>query len=239
MASKKKRVFLTGASGFIGSHLVPSLVSDGWEVTTFIHHQSLPHALKGKNVKTIRGELGDLNLLRRCISKVDAICHAAAFLPPDYEDPRYAETCLQINGIATLRIAELAAELHKDRLIFFSSAQIYNASKKPMKEHEPCFPSQKATYYLGSKLMGELYVEHLRLLRQLPAVTLRIGACFGYGMPERSVVSKFMKRAYQNLPLEIFGGGKATADYVYVEDVAQLTLAALRTGAPGIYNAGS
>ena len=123
MPSKEKRILLTGASGFIGSHLLPALLSDGWKVLVLVHQKPLSGSRNEKRLKMIHGELTDLNLLGKYISNVDALCHAAAFIPPDYEDSQYAEPCLQINALATLRMVELAAKLHKPRMIFFSSAQ--------------------------------------------------------------------------------------------------------------------
>jgi UDP-glucose 4-epimerase len=101
------------------------------------------------------------------------------------------------------------------------------------------YPADRATYYLSSKLVGELFVEHLRRSRHMQSLCLRISSLFGLGMSPKSVVARFMESAYRGLPLEVFDAGISTYDFVYVKDIANLIVEALKIGEPGIYNVGS
>jgi len=232
------RVLVTGATGFIGRHLVGELCREGWEVVALTRRECRLPWPAGPRLRLVQGDLTDPATIERAVAQVDAVCHLAAFIPPDLEDPTAARPCLEVNALAALRIAELAAQ-RSARVVFFSSGQVYCPSDQPRAEEAPTYPVHRATYYLASKLLGELYIEHVRLLSGLPAVTLRVGSCYGLGMPERSVVARFMTVALAGLPLELWDGGVARYDFVYVDDVVHLARAALRGGAPGVYNAGS
>lgn len=231
------RIVVTGAAGFIGQHLIVGLLAEGHEVVAVLHERDLPTHLKVDALKIVWGDSENLSPIRKAISQADAVCHLAALILRGYPDFRGAERSLWVNGLFTLRIAEFALE-KSIRMIFPSAGQIYCYSKTPVSEDASIYPVERSMYYLASKLLGELYVEHLRRTRSLSAITLRIGCCYGPGMRE-SVVSCFMNSAAAGLPLTIFDGGKPTHDFVYVSDVVDVIIAALETGDPGIYNIGS
>jgi UDP-glucose 4-epimerase len=232
-----RHVLVTGASGFIGRHLLTKLLLDGWEVTALSRRPSLPYRPSDSALRVVQGDLSDQATVDRLVAEADSVCHLAAFIPPDLEDAAAARQCLETNALGTLRIAEAAAR-SSTRVIFYA-AQLYRPSDLPASEATPTFPARRATYYLASKLVGELFLEHFRLVGGLPAVMLRVGWCYGFGMPKKSVVARFMTSALAGLPLELWDGGVARYDFVYVADVVDLTLAALQGGAPGVYNAGS
>lgn len=239
MINDKRRVLVTGATGFIGSYLIPALLDRGWEIFALVHKRDLPTHLKIGDVHVIHGGIDDAKLLQETISQVNAVCHLAAYIPPDYEDPAYARDCLLINSLGTLNIVEALLKYPKVRFTTTTTAGAYRYSDAPVLEDAPLYPSERATYYLASKIVGELYTEHLRLLHHLSAIILRISACYGYGMPNKSVVSRFMNCARQNQYLEVWDGGIPTYDFIYVSDVINIIALALERGEPGIYNVGS
>jgi UDP-glucose 4-epimerase len=235
-AGRGRRILVTGASGFIGRHLTAALLRDGWEVTAVTRRPGLSPAPVGMHV--VQGDLTDPQTVDRVIAGADSVCHLAALIPSDLEDATAARACLEMNALVALRIAEAAAR-SAARMVFFSSGQVYRPSDQPLSEDAPTYPASRATYYLASKLAGELFVEHCRLRRGLAAVTLRVGSCYGFGMPEKSLVATFMRSARAGLPLEVWGGGTARYDFVSVGDVVRLTLAALQGKETGVFNAGS
>jgi len=232
------KVVVTGASGFLGQHLTAALLSKGHEVIAVLHKNTLPEYFKTDALRVVWGDLDNLVPIHDAIMQADAICHLAALIIRGYTDSWGAERSLRVNGLFTLRIAEFALEKPKTRMIFPSAGQIYRYSEIPVSEDAPIYPVERSMYYLVSKLLGELYIEHLRRIRSLPAIILRIGCCYGPGMHE-SVVSCFMNSAVAGLPLTVFDGGRPTQDFVYVSDVVNAIIAALETGDPGIYNIGS
>lgn len=233
-------VLVTGATGFIGQRIVQSFLDRGWQVIAAVHNTPLSAAMTDAGVKAVQCSTGDLQPLADALDEAQAVCHSAAFLPPDYADSQYAERCLEVNAIFTLRLAELAAARPGLRFVHLSSAQAYAAAQpQPCAENTPLYPAGRAAYYLTSKLAGELFVEHQRQAHGLAAIGLRVGSCYGPGMTERSVVSIFLERARTGQPIEVHDGGRATCDYVYVDDVARIAVRAAESGDPGLYNLGS
>jgi nucleoside-diphosphate-sugar epimerase len=125
------------------------------------------------------------------------------------------------------------------KFINFSSAQAYRSSNEPSDEEAPLYPADRATYYLVSKLAGEIYIEHLRRSGSLQAVTLRLGSCYGHGMASRSVVSIFMNKARSGETLQVYESNASLYDYVYIDDVTNVAVQAAVSGEPGVYNVGS
>jgi len=232
-------VLVTGAAGFLGRSLVAELASNGDEVVALVHENGLPENLKTRISHVVYGDIRDSDILRTAIAQVDAICHLAAYLPPDYEDPSFAQACLQVNSLATLRLAQAALEKPGCRFVHLSSSNAYAYADGAVTEEGLLYPADRATYYLASKMVGELYVEHLRRVAGLQSVCFRISSAYGCGMSEKSVVARFMASARQGVPLQVWDGGIPTYDFVYVVNVVQLIAAAVRGGEPGVYNAGS
>jgi UDP-glucose 4-epimerase len=233
------RVLVTGAAGFLGRHVLAELSATGHEVTALTHKTSLPKILATQGVRVIAGDIRDAGTWRDAVSQVDGVCHFAAYIPPNYEDHTYAEACLQANGLATLEMARTALKSPSCRFIYASAGNAYSSGDGPADEEESLYPADRATYYLASKTLGELYVEHLRRARGLEAICFRISTPYGFGMSDNSAVAHFMRRANEGLPLQVFDGGLPTYDFVYAGDVARLVAAALTGGLPGVYNVGS
>ncbi len=238
-SKSSKGVLITGATGFIGVYLTRAFLKEGWRVFTALHTRPLPDSFLKAGATPILLNINNTDNTKSVMSKLDAICHLAAYVPPNYDDSRYAEECLNVNALLTLRLAEQAECFPKLRFIYFSAAQSYNMSNKQLDENSQLYPADKATYYLTSKLAGEIFVEHLHRSKGLQAVILRIGACYGYGMRPQSVVSVFMEKARKGEPLEVRDNGEVLFDFTYINDVTTTAVQAVKTGDPGIYNVGS
>ena len=239
-AMPNHRVLVTGALGFVGSYLLEALVKEGWQITALDLKENLPNHLKNIDaIKVIRGNINELKNLDEIVDQVDAVCHLAAFIPPDYEDPSYAEACIKSNGLATLRLALLVSKHPAQRFIYLSAGNAYFHSDTLVSENDLIYPSERATYYITSKIVGELFIEHLRHSRNLQALSLRISTPYGFGMSQKSVITRFMENASKGQSLEVFDNGISTYDYIYVKDVANIIVEALKNGEPGVYNVGS
>ncbi len=239
-AATSCRVLVTGATGFIGRRIVRAFLDRGWQVTAAVHKTPIPAWMVGAGVDSLKFTTDDLRPVADAISGAQAVCHAAAFLPPDYTDSDYVERCLEINAVFALRLAELAAKQPGIRFVHLSSAQAYDAqSEEPCEEHDRLYSADRATYYLTSKLAGEIFVEHQRRSRGLAAIGLRVGSCYGPGMSHKSVVSMFLDKARRGQTIEVHDGGQATCDHVFVDDVAKIAVLAAESGDPGMYNMGS
>lgn len=233
------RVLVTGASGFLGRYLVTELLSNDCEVVALTHKSGLSENLRVQVSQVVDGDVTNPATWRDAVSQVDAVCHFAAYIPPNHEDPSYAETCLQVNSLATLALAQASLKRPKCRFIYSSAGNAYAFTDKFATEASLLYPADRATYYLGSKMVGELYVEHLRRTEGLESICFRISTPFGFGMGEKTAIARFMKCAHDGMPLQVIDGGIPTYDFVHVINVVELVTAALRDGEPGVYNVGS
>jgi UDP-glucose 4-epimerase len=234
-----KKILVTGAAGFLGRYLVEGLLGEGYEVYALIHRKPMPDHLKGLRLHVVSGDFDDQKLLSHVLPEVDTVCHAAAFIPPGYNDPAYAEECLTTNGLKTLGLAQAVSKKPGCRFVYFSAGTFYRYSEIPVNEESPVYPPQKAFYYSMGKLVGEFYVEQFRMAHKLHALILRIGSCYGWGMPEKSVIAQFMRSAAQGSPLKLTEGGLSTYDFIQVLDVVRAVKDGLHTDSQGIYNVGS
>jgi UDP-glucose 4-epimerase len=232
-------VLVTGASGFIGRRIVRWFLDSDWQVAATVHDAPLPDWMLAEGVQSIRCAAGDLAPLAERIRGAQAICHAAAFRPRNLSDSACVERCLQVNAVFSLRLAELAVNEPGIRFVHLSLATYDPLAQQPCAENEPIYPADRATFYLTSKLAGEIFIEHQRRTRGLAAIGLRVASCYGPGMSEKTAVATFLRRAQAGQPIDVHDGGTAACDLVYVDDVARLTVLAAQSGEPGLYNIGS
>jgi nucleoside-diphosphate-sugar epimerase len=239
MSSLRRQVLVTGSNGFIGKNLVNALLSDGWAVLAAVHKMASSLQTQSDLLKIVQADINDQNLMNSLVAQVDAVCHLAAYIPDNHEDPSLAEACIQTNALATLHLATSAAKHRISKFIFASGGNSYVYSKSPVAEDDRLYPVERATYYLASKLLGEMYIEHLRLMSSFNSICLRISTPYGWGMSPRALVSQVMQLASKASTIDVWDGGVTTYDYVDVEDVVSVMLSALQSGSPGIYNVGS
>ena len=231
------RVLLTGATGFIGSSLLPLLLKESWQVVALVHTRPLTEELHLPGVEVYVGDILSKGSLAAVPGPIDAICHCAAYVPEDHRNPGAAERCMQVNAIGTLNLLLFAEEHGVARFVYSSTAAVYSPSSEGLiTESYPTYPFHKATVYAASKLAGELFVEHHRQTRGLEAVSLRYSSVYGPDMRAREVVAHFMVRAAAGMSLEVLDGGIASADFVYGDDVAWAPVRALLAGTSGVYS---
>jgi nucleoside-diphosphate-sugar epimerase len=230
---------VTGAAGFIGRHVVDFLVSRGHNVVALQHRIELPPSTK-KNCKDVfTGDICDPELRHKVLLNIDSVCHIAAYIPDSFDNISEAEPCYRVNALATLGLATAAVKLGIKRFVYLSAANMYSHSDKPASEEDRVFPSETATYYLMSKLAGEVYLMHVSQHTEMNAISLRIGTPYGPGEPIQKVVSTFMSHAERGETLRVMHGGTPLYNFIYVKDIAFCVVRALETGHSGIYNIAS
>jgi UDP-glucose 4-epimerase len=233
----KRRVLVTGSTGAVGKTVTNALLRAGHQVVALSRSPSTGEEESVPNLQHVAGDILDFGRLLPLIAGVDVVCHLAAFVPPNFEDADQARLCIETNGLATLEIAAMACDLRK-RFIYSSSGSVYAPGPQPAVEASPAYPAVRAPFYLGSKLLGEIYVEHFRQMRGLQSVIFRVGSVYG---PEvtKSVVARFISSAMAGERIKVMHEGKVTTDFVYVEDVARLLVLAVEGDQTGLFNAGS
>lgn len=245
MTDKISRILVTGGAGFIGSHTVDRLVSEGrrvWvldDLSTGLLGNIETHIGKG-SLNVVRGDIGDQSLLAELMANVEAVIHLAAIT--DHEiclhNPRLAD---EVNSKGTFILLERAREHDLRRFVYASSAAVYgDASRIPISED--CQPAP-LTPYGASKLAGEKKCLEYWRSYGLRTVCLRYFNVFGPRQSSRhysGVITAFMKRLSHGQPPAIYGDGLQTRDFVNVSNVAEVTTLALDSEANGeVYNIAS
>lgn len=226
------RILVTGGAGFIGSHVVQTLLQRGDDVTVL---DDLRHGLRDN----VPSQAAFIRLDMTCPSlgeivgrnHFDAIVHLAAQTRVDtsMEHPKY-DTHESVMG--TVDILEFACTHHVGRVIFASSAAVYgNPGEDALPIHETQ-PLQPLSFYGYSKMTAEGYLKLYHDCYGLDYVVLRFANVYGERKEiddEGGVIDVFAKRAAKGLPITIYGDGKQSRDYIYVGDIASGIVAALET----------
>ena len=231
---------VTGATGFIGSHLCKELIQRGYTVFGLSQSgriQNIKSLLNQKEFYLQRGDIQDVNVLSDIIkyNNIKVVFHLAAQLPQG-DDLNNPLLCFDINARGTLNLLNASYLNGIDKFIYASSMSVYSEPPKylPVGEKHPVQPS---TIYGVSKLEGELYCNVYS--KAMNMVVLRYGGTYGKGQPKHNAIPTFINQALNNRPITIYGNGAQTSDFVYVKDVVQGTLLALEKNKPGVYNIGS
>jgi len=236
------KILITGGAGFIGSNLVERLIK-GNEVIVLDNlstgkEENIKEFLGNKNFKFINGSITDLNLLRKMTCDVDYILHHAAIVSvtESIENPILTNE-VNING--TLNVLTAAKENQIKKLVFASSCAVYGDSPK-LPKTENMNPNSKSPYAV-TKLTGEYYCNVFKNIYGLETLSLRYFNCYGPRQSQESeyaaVIPKFIFAALNDKPIVIYGDGRQTRDFVYVKDVVNANMLAIKNGS-GIYNIG-
>src|ERR1700719_829214 len=242
------KVLVTGGAGFIGSHLVEGLLSDGHDIGIVddfndfydpqIKRQNI--AALAKDVRLHDVDLRDADRVRNIFrnEKFDAIFHLAARagVQPSIQQPQlYYDT----NVSGTLHLLESARATGVKRFIFASSSSVYGAAKKvPVSEHEHL--TQTLSPYGATKIAGEFLCSTYAHLYQMRVVALRYFTVYGPRQRPDLAIHQFTRRIYAGEAIDQFGDGTTRRDYTYIDDIIQGTLAGLKYEGPlfDIFNLG-
>jgi UDP-glucuronate 4-epimerase len=246
-------ILVTGAAGFIGSHLCERLRARGDEVIGFDNFdQFYPRGVKEKNLDPLRagprfsfmeGDVRDPEALERVFTErhPEVVVHLAALagVRPSLAEPaRYAD----VNVTGTQRVIDAARAHGAVRLVFGSSSSVYGRdSKPPFKESDPCLVPLSP--YAASKRAAELLLQTAHQLYGIDTSCLRFFTVYGPRQRPDLAIHKFTRLIATAQPIELFGDGTSSRDYTYIDDIIDGIVAAVdepRGAAPGyrIYNLG-
>lgn len=227
MTEDRLRVGLSGATGFLGGAVARNFAASGIEVAR----------LGGSETRPWRAEW-TAEQMEPALVGLDILIHAAARVPRDMKDASEAEACLRVNALGTLALAQAAQAAGVQRFVFVSTANFVERRPAPIEDDTlPGSQPLVAPYYLISKLVAETYVMAAKGA-EMQALIVRPSTIYGPGM-SGGILSVILDRFRDGQPVLLHDGGRHTADYVFVDDVADLIAKASRSSLVGHLNAGS
>lgn len=225
-----KRILVTGAAGFIGSHLSEALAGqnelvlvDDFSVGS---RNNLASLETNDSVRIVEADVTDLGAMREHLAGVHIVFHlAVSCLRTSLGDPHRSH---DVNAGGTLNVCVAAREHGVDRLVYVSSSEVYgSASTVPMSEQHPLEPT---TVYGASKLAGEDYALAFWRTYGMPVSIVRPFNTYGPREPHRGaraeVIPRFIQRVLQGEAPVIFGTGAQTRDFTFVADTVRGILGA-------------
>lgn len=239
-----KKAVVTGGAGFIGSHLVEELAQRDYSLLIIDDlsngkSKNIISVLKRPNVQYIKGSINELPLLQRLFKGIDYVFHLAAIasIPQTIDNP---QLCHDVNVTGTLNVLIAARDNKVKKVVNTSSCAVYgDAPGLPKKEDMPKNPLSP---YAVAKLAAEEYCRIFQKVYGLPTISLRLFNIYGPRQNPDSnyaaAIPKFIKVASSGKPLEIYGNGKATRDYIYVKDAVNAYILAAESNVTSVYNIG-
>jgi len=233
------KYLVTGAAGFIGSNITRRLLKDNCEVRGFDNFSTGKRenleGFEGKgNFELIEGDLRNPDEIRKALKKVDVVLHQAAVpsVQRSVENPIFVNDS-NINGTLNLLVA--AKEKGVKKVVYASSSSIYGVDERlPKREDMPVDPISP---YALSKYTGERYCRIFSEIYDLPTICLRYFNVFGpYQDPNSeysAAIPKFINLMLENEQPIIFGDGKQSRDFTYVENVVEANILAANSDVMG------
>ncbi len=219
-----KKITITGAQGFIGSHLVRHFLEQGDEVIAIA---------KGKKEREKKGSLtlaysdiaSPMNYLGDTVEGSDCIYHLAA-LPNITECVQHPRKCFHINALGTVNALELARIASVKKFVFVSSSAVYGNQKRfPIKESQQPLPLEP---FAVSKLAAEHLTASYASLYGIPYSIFRIFNAYGYDQKNR-IIPNLIESVLRQHPLTL-NNSSITRDYVFIDDIIKALALALYKG---------
>ena len=225
-----KKILVTGGAGFIGSHLVDRLLSEGDRQVSVvddfndfydprIKRQNVNRQKENPNYRLFEGDIRDKATLETIFQDNDFQCivhlAARAGVRPSLQQPLlYSET----NVAGTLNLLELAREHNIKQFVFGSSSSVYGINAKvPFSEEDPI--RQPISPYAATKAAGELLCHTYTHLYGIRCLCLRFFTVYGPRQRPDLAIHKFAKLISEKKPIPVFGDGTTRRDYTFVDDI--------------------
>ncbi len=231
------KVLITGAAGFIGSHLCERMLADGWTVTGLdnfndfynpqIKRDNISGCLKNTNFSLIEDDIRNPEVVEKAVcDNVDVIIHlaAGAGVRPSILEPVYYS---DNNMTGTMVMLEAAKKFKVKKFIFASSSSVYGNNKKvPFSEYDNVdFPISP---YAATKKAGELFCHTYYHLYGINMTCLRFFTVYGPRQRPDLAIHKFARLIEQGKSIPVYGDGSMMRDFTYIDDIIDGIVASIK-----------
>jgi len=226
MELKGKKVLITGADGFIGSHLTEALISEGCKVRAFTYYNSFNSwgwldtfsQDQLEKIEIFSGDIRDPNGVRTAMKDIDVVFHLAALIaiPYSYHSP---DSYIDTNVKGTLNILQAARDNKIEKVLVTSTSEVYGTAKfVPITEEHP---KQGQSPYSASKIGADFISESFFRSFDLPVTTVRPFNTYGPRQSARAVIPTIITQLLNGVKEVKLGDLTPTRDLLFVKDTAQ------------------
>jgi len=230
------RVLVTGGAGFIGSHVAERLLAVGHDVVCLddfndfynpeIKKRNIEHALTQKRYTVITGDILDRELLDRVFAEpYDVVAHFAAYpgVRPSIERPKKYQ---RVNVEGTGNLLQRCCRCEVKKFVFASSSSVYGGrTEVPFRETDDVM--RPISPYAASKVAGEALCHTFHHLYGLHVHMLRFFTVYGPRQRPEMAIHKFAAKMLRGRPISVFGDGRMSRDYTYIDDIVDGVLASI------------
>jgi len=230
MNLEKKKVLVTGADGFIGSHLVERLLDAGCYVRAFVYYNSFSSwgwldtfpKEKLKRIEVFAGDIRDFNRVRKAIEGVDVLFHLAALIGIPYS--YYStESYVDTNVKGTLNVLQAAKDSKVEKVLVTSTSEVYGTAKYvPIDEKHP---KQGQSPYSATKIGADFLAESFYRSFDLPVAIVRPFNTYGPRQSARAIIPTIITQLLRGQEQIQLGSLQPRRDFSFVKDVAEGFLA--------------
>ncbi len=214
------KILITGGAGFIGSHLTEFL-SKKYHVTVidnFSHGNKIEN--KNKKIKLVKGDIRDEDLINYHSKNCKTIFHLAAVLGVDVVSNKNVETMnCEFEGVKN--VCNAAKKNKVKKIIYSSSSGVYGKLNYSTNVKESATIAPVSAYSI-SKRACEFYLKSFYNENKISSIAVRLFNVYGPRQDQRMVVSRFISQAKNNKPITIYGSGKQTRDFTYIDDCVKV-----------------
>jgi UDP-glucose 4-epimerase len=232
------RVLVTGGAGFVGSNLVAHLLEQGHDpvVLDDLSAGARPEWWKRRGgPKCVEGSVEDPGAARAAVRGVQGVVHLAA-KPGVADSVAHPEIDFRVNVAGTFTVLDAARKAGTERFVFASSGAVLAGARPPLREDMAPAPLSP---YGASKLYGEGIVAASGVFG-MTGVSLRFANVYGPRCAhKKSAIALFLRLAEAGSPVTVYGTGKQTRDFLYIEDVCRAVERGLSASKPGVYHLGT
>jgi len=226
MKLKRKKVLVTGAGGFIGSHLVERLLEENCEVRAFVRYNSsnswgwldtFPKSVL-KEIEIVSGDIRSADIVRKAVKGTEVVFHLAALIsiPYSYVSP---ESYLEVNVRGTLNILQASLDFEVEKVLITSTSEVYGtAIYVPIDENHPRQPQSP---YSASKISADALAESFYRSYGLPVVIVRPFNTYGPRQSARAVIPTIITQLLGGMEEIKLGALHPTRDFVFVKDTVE------------------
>ncbi len=218
------RILVTGGAGFIGSNLVERLVKDGHDVIVLdnlLRGNKIPNEIMPK-IEFVKGDVRDFDTVLKLTKGCHIIFHLAAILGVDVVADNPIET-MDVEVIGMRNITNAAIENGVKKILYASTSGIYGHSAIEQAVNEEIMVDPRTSYAMA-KRFNEIYLAALYSEKKLSSVAIRFFNVYGYRQDNRMVIPRFFEQATAGEPITVFGSGKQTRDFTFIDDTVNAVI---------------